>query len=98
MILRTIYKEKYIYLSCTRKIERERERARETDRERERERERAFSKKVKIYQQDVLSWCIQERLKILDLIVIKSHNTCTSELSSSMGFGCLSPGLCAVSS
>ena len=37
-----------------------------------------FHEKSKIYQQDVFSWCIQGILKILDVIAIKSHNTCTS--------------------
>ena len=57
-----------------------------------------FHQKGKIYQQDAFSWCIQRRLKILDVIVIKSHNTCTSQLYSSIGFGCLSPSCCAVNS
>ena len=34
-----------------------------------------FHQKIKIYQEDVFSWCIQGRLEILDVIVIKSHNT-----------------------
>ena len=54
--------------------------------------------KGKIYQQDLFSWFIQGRLKILDAIVIKSHNTCTSQLASSIGSRCLSPSRCAVSS
>ena len=37
-----------------------------------------FLEKRKTYQQDVFSWFIQGRLRILDIIVIKSHNTCTS--------------------
>ena len=37
-----------------------------------------FHEKRKTYQQDVFSWFFQGRLKILDIIVIKSHNTCTS--------------------
>ena len=45
--MRTIYKEKYIYLTCNRKIERhrERQRDRETERQREREGERELSVK-----------------------------------------------------
>ena len=34
--------------------------------------------KGKIYQQHVFSWCTQGRVKILDVIVIKFHNTPTS--------------------
>ena len=37
-----------------------------------------FHQKGEIYQQDVFSWCIQGSLKIFDVLVIKSHNTCTS--------------------
>ena len=55
-----------------------------------------FHQKGKIYQQDVFSWCIQRRLKLLDVMVIKSHNTCTSQLVSSIGFGCLSPSRCSL--
>ena len=40
-----------------------------------------FHQRCKIYKQDVFSWCIQGRLKILDVIVIKSHNTWTSQLA-----------------
>ena len=54
--------------------------------------------KGKTYQQDIFSWCIQRKLKILDVIVIKSHNTWTSQQASSIGFGRLSPSSCAVSS
>ena len=57
-----------------------------------------FRQKGKIYQEGAFSWCIQRRLQILDVIVIKSHNTCTSQLSSSIGFACLSPSCCAVNS
>ena len=59
---------------------------------------KGFHRKGKIYQQDVFSWCIQRRLKILDVIVIKSHNTCISQPASSIEFGCLSTSCCAVSS
>ena len=48
-----------------------------------------FQQKGKIYQQDVFSWCIQG--------VFKSHNTCTSQLASSVRFGRLSPSSFAVS-
>ena len=37
-----------------------------------------FHQKGKIYQQDLFSSCIPGRLKLLDVIVIKSHNTCNS--------------------
>ena len=57
-----------------------------------------FHQKNKIYQQDVFSLFIQGILKILDIIAIKSHNTCAKQLTSSIGFGCLSPGCCAVTS
>ena len=40
----------------------------------------AFHEKVKIYQQDVFSWYAQERLKFLNGMVTKSHNTCASQL------------------
>ena len=60
---------------------------------------RAFTKKVKYYQQDLFSWCIPGRLfKLLDVIVIKLHNTCSSYLASSIVFGCYSPSFFAVSS
>ena len=37
--------------------------------------------KAKIYQQDVFSWCIQRRLKLLEiLLVLKSQNTCTNQI------------------
>ena len=55
-----------------------------------------FHQKGKIYQQDVFLWCIPERMKLLDVIFISSHNTC--KLASSMVFGCYSPNFCAVSS
>ena len=35
-----------------------------------------------IYQQDGFSWCIQGKLKLLDVIVIKSKNTGTIQLAS----------------
>ena len=57
-----------------------------------------FHQKGKIYQQDVFSWCIPGRLKLLDVIIIKSHNTCNSQLASSIVFGCYSPSFCGVSS
>ena len=57
-----------------------------------------FHQKGKTYQQDVFSCCTQRRLKILNVIVIKSHNTCTGQLASSIGFGCLSTSCCVVSS
>ena len=41
-----------------------------------------FHQKGKIYQQDLFLWCIQMRLKILDVTAIKSHNTCISQLVS----------------
>ena len=63
----------------------------------ERRRE-GFHQKGKIYQQDVFSWCIQGRVKLLDVIVIKSHNTCTRQLASSIVFTCLSPSCCTGSS
>ena len=49
-----------------------------------------FHQKGKIYQQDVLSWCIQGALKLLN-VALKSHNTCTNQLANSLVFGCLSP-------
>ena len=49
-----------------------------------------FHQKGKIYQQDIISWCIQGTLKLLDVIVLKSHNT--------IEFGCLFPGCCTGSS
>ena len=50
-----------------------------------------FHKEGKIYQQDVFSWCIQGRQKLLDSIVIKLHNTCINQLASAIVFECLSP-------
>ena len=41
-----------------------------------------FHQISKIYQQDVFLWCIPERLKLLDVIGQKSHNTCNSQLAS----------------
>ena len=63
-----MYNEKYTYLKylkCNRKIERQRD---------------GFHQKGKIYQQDVFSWYIPRRLKLLD--VIKSQSTCNSQLTS----------------
>ena len=37
-----------------------------------------FHRKGKTYQQDVFPWYIQGRLKLLDVIAMKSHNTCAS--------------------
>ena len=47
-----------------------------------------FHQKGKIYQQDLFSsWCITGRLfKLLAVIVIKLHNTCNSQLASSIVF------------
>ena len=56
-----------------------------------------FHQKGKIYQQNEFSWCIHGGLKLLDVIVIKLHNTCSSQLASFIVFGCLSPSCCAVS-
>ena len=53
--------------------------------------------KDKIYQQDVFSWCIQERLKLLG-VILKSHITRTKRLASSIVFGCLFPSCCIDSS
>ena len=51
-----------------------------------------FHQKGKIYQLDLFSWCIPRRMfKLLDVIVIKLHNTCNSWLASSIVFGCYSP-------
>ena len=58
----------------------------------------SFHQKGKIYHQDVFSWCIQNRLKFIDVIVIKSHNTCINQLASSIVFVCLSQSCCAGSS
>ena len=44
---------------------------------------KGFPQKDKIYQPDVFSWCIQGRVKLLHVIVTKSHNTCTNHLSPS---------------
>ena len=57
-----------------------------------------FHQKGKIYQQDLFSWCILGTLKPLDVIVIKLHNTFSSQLASSRVFGSYSPSFCAVSS
>ena len=57
-----------------------------------------FHQKGKIYQLVVFPWCIQGKLKALDVIVIKSRNTWNSQLVSAIGFGCLFPSFCAVSS
>ena len=45
-----------------------------------------FYEKGEICQEDVLLWCIQGKLKLLDVIVIKSHNTCTNQQASSIVF------------
>ena len=51
-----------------------------------------FHQKDKIYQYNVFSWRIQGGMKFLDVIlVLKSHNTCTNQLASSIVFGYLSP-------
>ena len=60
--------------------------------------EGGLSPKDKIYQQDVFSCCIQGRLKLLDVKVIKYLITCTNQLASCIVFGCLSPSYCTVSS
>ena len=58
----------------------------------------SFHQEDKIYQQDVFLCCIQCRLKLVDVIVLKSYNKCTNQLASSLVFRCLSPSCCAVSS
>ena len=58
----------------------------------------SFHQKDRIYQQDVFSCCIRCGLKLVDVIVLKSHNKCTNQLASSLVFGCLTPSCCAVSS
>ena len=45
---------------------------------------KGFHLKGEIYQQDVFPWCIQRRLTFLDVIVVKSHNTCPNQLASSI--------------
>ena len=51
-----------------------------------------FHHKGKIYQQDLVSWFIQGRLKLLDvMLVLKLHNACTNQLPSSLIFGGLYP-------
>ena len=50
-----------------------------------------FHQKGKIYQKGVFSWCTQGKLKLLDAIVIMSHNTRTNQITSSVAVGCLSP-------
>ena len=60
---------------------------------------KGFHQKGKSYQQDVFSWCIQGRLKLLDvMLVLKSHNICTNQLASSIVFGYLSTSCCTGSS
>ena len=61
-------------------------------------RRECFHQKGKTIQQDLFSWCIKGRLKLLDVIVIKSHNTCTNKLASSIVFECLSPSCCTCNS
>ena len=41
-----------------------------------------FHHEGKIYQQDAYSWCIQGKLKLLDVIAIESHNTYNNQLGS----------------
>ena len=55
-----------------------------------------FHQKGKIYQQDVFSWCIPEKLRHLNVIFIKLHNTFNSLLARSIVFQCYSPSFCAV--
>ena len=55
-----------------------------------------FHQKGKIYQQDVFSWCIPRRLKLLDVIFTKSHDTRNSHLASSIIFRWYSPSFCGV--
>ena len=50
-----------------------------------------FYQKGKTYQQDVFS------RSMVDVIVIKSHNACTSQKTGSTRFECLSSSFCAVS-
>ena len=57
-----------------------------------------FHQKGKINQQDVFSWSIKGRLRLLDAIVIKSRNICTNQLVSSFVLECLSPSCCTGSS
>ena len=45
-----------------------------------------FYEKGEICQEDVLLWGIQGKLKLLDVIVIKSHNTCTNQQAGSIVF------------
>ena len=47
---------------------------------------------------NIFSWCIQGRLKILDVIVLNSHNTCTNQLASSIIFECMYTSCCTDSS
>ena len=54
-----------------------------------------FNQKGKLYQQDVFSWCIQGRLKLLHvMLVLKSRNTCTNQIASSIVLECLSQSCC----
>ena len=42
-----------------------------------------FHQKGKMYSQDVISWRIQKKLKLLEvMLVLKSHNRCTDQLAS----------------
>ena len=50
-----------------------------------------FYQKGTAYQQDVFS------RSMVDIIVIKLHNTCTSQQAGSARFECLSSSCCAVS-
>ena len=43
-----------------------------------------YHQKGKIYQQDVFSQWTPGRLKLLDVIIIKSLNTCNNQLASSI--------------
>ena len=55
----------------------------------------SFHKKGKIYQQDIFSWCIKWRMKILDnILVLKPQYTCINQLASYIVFGCLSQSCC----
>ena len=53
-----------------------------------------FHQKGKIDQQDVFSWRVQGRLKLLDVIVSKSYDTCTKQLARSIVFECMSLSCC----
>ena len=57
-----------------------------------------FNQKGKIYQQDVFkgySWCVQRRLKLLDvMLILKLRNTCTNQFVRSILSGCLPLSYC----